>query len=202
MPKKVVLKNRYPALIHWDDPYRGFSRVDQTNKNRSIQLWCDDNDRWIQIRYLDLRLKKQVVEENSHMAIMWHIGRATLFGRGTPDSFAFDRPVGNFWASKWTLWLSTNGQSGIEPPDEIKKLDKLWDKFSLYASDSREAVEVGGEYYSFFAEQLPVISTVGLIPQPVIFSNRLGNIPTENMYWGSDNNFYAPFHIEQWYIKN
>jgi hypothetical protein len=61
-------------------------------------------------------LVKQVVEENSHMAIMWHIGRATLFGRGTPDSFAFDRPVGNFWASKWTLWLSTNGQSGIEPP--------------------------------------------------------------------------------------
>ena len=59
------------------------------------------------------------------MAIMWHIGRATLFGRGTPDSFAFDRPVGNFWASKWTLWLSTNGQSGIEPPENIKKLDKL-----------------------------------------------------------------------------
>ena len=146
-------------------------------------------------------LIKQVVEENTHMAIMWHIGRATLFGRGTPDSFAFDRPIGNFWASKWTLWLSTNGQAGIEPPDNIKALDKLWDKFSLYPSDSKEAVKVGGEYYSYFAEKLPVISTVGLIPQPVIYSNRLGNIPTKNIYWGSDNNFYAPFHIEQWYIK-
>ena len=41
-----------------------------------------------------------------------------------------------------------------------------------------------------------------MTPQPVIYSNRLRNVPTAGLFWGSDTNFYAPFHIEQWYIDD
>ncbi|MCE2473188.1 MAG: hypothetical protein J4G18_15120 [Anaerolineae bacterium] len=59
---------------------------------------------------------------------------------------------------------------------------------------------MGAEYFSYWGEKLPIIPSVGLTPQPVIYSNRLRNVPTEGLFWGSDTNFYAPFHIEQWYI--
>lgn len=145
-------------------------------------------------------LISQLLEDNEMMAQIWHIGRATLFGRGTPDDFAVNDPARHKWANQWALWISSGGTAGVEPPQEIKDLDALWNEFSQYPSDSAEAAEVGAEYFSYFAEQLPIIPTIGLGPQPVIYSNRLRNVPTENLFWGSDNNFYAPFHVEQWYI--
>ena len=134
------------------------------------------------------------------MAQIWHIGRATLFGRGTPDDFAVNDPSRHSWARQWALWISSGGTAGIEPPQDIKDLDAKWNEFSQYPSDSAEAAEVGADYFAYYAEQLPIIPTVGLGPQPVIYSNRLRNVPTENLFWGSDNNFYGPFHVEQWYI--
>ena len=139
---------------------------------------------------------------NQVMTVMWHIGRATLFGRGTPDHFAVNDPARHFWAHEWSTWISSGGAAGIEPPQYIKDLNTLWDEFSQYPSDSAEAAELGAQYFAYWGEQLPIIQSVGLTPQPVIYSNRLRNVPTENLFWGSDTNFYAPFHIEQWYIDD
>ncbi len=76
-----------------------------------------------------------------------------------------------------------------------------WDEFSPHASDSPEAIEVGGRYFSYIAKQLPIIPTVGLGPIPIVYSNRLGNFQTTGVAWGSDHNFYVPLHVEQWFIK-
>ena len=76
----------------------------------------------------------------------------------------------------------------------------LWGEFKQTVTGTPEANELGGRYYAYFAEQIPQIPTVGLIPQPVIVHNRLKNVPTEDIYWGSDTNFYAPYKPEQWYI--
>ncbi len=137
---------------------------------------------------------------NELMTVMWHIGRATLFGRGTPDHFAVNDPSRHYWGTQWALWISSGGGEGIEPPQYIKDLNTLWDEFSQYPSDSAEAAALGAEYFAYWGEQLPIIPSVGLTPKPVIFSNRLRNVPTEDLFWGSDTNFYAPFHVEQWYI--
>ncbi len=145
--------------------------------------------------------------DNAAMATIWHLGRATLFGRGTPDDFAFVDSSRHKWASQWALWLITEGEPnedgeilGIEPPQEIKDLDALWDEFSLYPSDSPEAAEIGSDYFAYFAEEIPFIATIGLGPQPVIYTNRLHNVPTEDIFWASDTNFYSPFNIEQWFF--
>ena len=61
-----------------------------------------------------------------------------------------------------------------------------------------EAVELGKAYFAYFADELPMIPTIGLAPHPVIIHNRLKNVPSENIFWGSDTNFYAPYKPEQW----
>lgn len=144
----------------------------------------------------------QLQDANEMMAQIWHIGRATLFGRGTPDDFAVNDPSRHSWGRQWALWISSNGEAGIEPPQSIKDLNEKWNEFSQHPSDSAEAAAVGAEYFSYYAEQLPIIPTVGLSPQPVVYSNRMRNVPTEGLFWGSDTNFYAPFHVEQWYIED
>lgn len=144
----------------------------------------------------------QLREDNAFMGQYWHLERATLFGRGTPDDFAVNDPARHKWAPEWSLWISSGGAQGIEPPQEIKDLNARWQEFSQYPSDSPEAVEVGRAYFSYFAEQLPIIPSVGLTPQPYVITNRLGNVPTEDVFFASDTNFYSPFWIEQWYFKD
>lgn len=145
-------------------------------------------------------LVNQYGEDNSSMGTAWHIERATLFGRGTPDNFALISAGSHYWGAQWALWLNTNGAEGVEPPDEIKALNDKWAEFSQYPSDSPEAAEIGREYFAFFAEQMPVVPTVGLTPLPLIYTNRLHNVPTEEVFFASDTNFYAPFQMEQWYF--
>jgi hypothetical protein len=90
----------------------------------------------------------------------------------------------------------------MEPPQHIKDLHERWQEFSRYPSDSAEAAELGRQYFSFFAEELPIIPSVGLTPQPCIITNRLRNVPTQDIYFASDTNFYSPFFIEQWFFAS
>ena len=149
---------------------------------------------------VNLSRATELEQTNAAMGIVWHLERASLFGRGTPDDFAVNNPERHKWANQWAQWISSGGTAGMEPPEDILALNDRWNEFSQLASDSPEAAEVGREYFAYFAEELPIIPTVGLSPQPVIYSNRLRNVPTEGLYFSSDTNFYAPFHIELWYF--
>ncbi|MBK8021506.1 MAG: hypothetical protein IPK19_08760 [Chloroflexi bacterium] len=139
---------------------------------------------------------------NETMGTVWHLERATLFGRGTPDNFAINDPARHYWGNQWAKWIASGGTDGIEPPDSVKALNELWLAFGQLPSDSPEAAEVGREYFSYFVDSLPFIPTVGLTPQPVIYANNLGNVPTEGIFFASDTNFYSPFHIERWYFTD
>ena len=151
-------------------------------------------------KLVDGALQSERLDNNETAITAWHLGRTTLLGRGTPDQFAFERCGANNWARQWCFWFVSGGDSGIEPPDEIKALDALWQAFKQAATGTPEAVELGKAYFAYFADELPMIPTIGLAPHPVIIHNRLKNVPSENIFWGSDTNFYAPYKPEQWYI--
>jgi len=132
---------------------------------------------------------------------LWSFGRATLLGRGQPDSWAFEGAT-PLWNSQWRLWKDTSGKEGVEPPQAIKDQMALWDQFKKVPSDSPEAKQLGAKYYGWMVDNvLPFIPTIGYGPQPVIVHNRLKNVPTKGLTWSSDHNFYAPFHAEQFYIE-
>ncbi len=130
----------------------------------------------------------------------WHLDRAGLFGRGDPLWFAFKNPSQQRWAPMWATWYATAGEEGIEPPQEIKDQQELFDQWQQTLPDSPEFIELGGQYYQWMAENAHMIGTVGLGPVPVLISDRLHNVPRDDVWWGSDTNFYAPFLPAQWYI--
>ncbi len=152
-------------------------------------------------KVIDGALLNERLDTNQTAISTWHLGRTTLLGRGTPDQFAFERCNANNWGRQWCFWFVSGGDTGIEPPDEIKALNERWQSFKQAATGTPEAAERGKAYFAFFADELPMIPTIGLAPHPVVIHNRLKNVPKESIFWGSDTNFYAPYKPEQWYIS-
>ena len=74
-------------------------------------------------KLVDGALQSERLDNNETAITAWHLGRTTLLGRGTPDQFAFERCGANNWGRQWCFWFVSGGDSGIEPPDEIKALN-------------------------------------------------------------------------------
>jgi peptide/nickel transport system substrate-binding protein len=139
---------------------------------------------------------------NELQVATWNGGRGSLFGRPNPLFFGFDDPSQQRWAGQWTLWLSSGGKSGIEPPEEIKKQANLMAEWRKTVAGTPEFDKLGAEYWTYFAEEIPAIGTVGLDPLPCVVKNNLRNVFDKDLWWSSDNNFYAPYWPAQWYFEN
>ena len=154
------------------------------------------------VTLLDPTAHRDVNESNENEATIWNLGRGTLFGRGTPDNWGFFDSGANYWAGTWVEWFETNGAEGVEPPDDIKAQNEKWGEFAQIASDSPEAATLGKEYFQYYADNLYFYCGPGANPTPVLVRNDIGNFPpvgVEDLYMGSDNNFYYPYRLESWF---
>ncbi len=108
------------------------------------------------------------------------------------------------WAGGWTRWFATDGAEGAEPPQAIKDNAELKFAWQLAAPGTAEYDDLGRQYFGWQAEQLTVIGTVGLAPQPVIVNNRVKNFPDdeENLWFGAGANFTKPYRAFQWFIPD
>lgn len=131
----------------------------------------------------------------------WHLDRGGRFGRSNPLFWAFEDPGQMRWAPLWATWFASGGKDGLEPPQEIKDLNDLFIRWQGTEFGTDEFIELGREYFSYFANEVPMIGTVGFWPQPIVISNRLHNVPLDHLLWGSDSNFYPPYFPEQWFIR-
>ncbi len=151
-------------------------------------------------RVIDGALLNERLDANRTAISARPLGRATMRGRNRPGQFAFERCSANNWGRQWCFWFASGGADGVEPPARIKALNERWQAFKQAAASTPQAVALGKAYFAFFADELPIIPIVGLAPHPVIVHNRLKNVPSDNVFWGSSTNFYAPYKPEQWYV--
>ena len=157
---------------------------------------------WV-IKPTDPTTLAQLQSANNFEAFLWGLGRGTLFGRGTPDEFAFrpeDAPR-DMWAAGYRQWFATGGSQGVEPPQVIKDLNTMWGEFEKLPSDSAKAAEVGKTYFKYFVDNMPFFCVAGQSPKPVIVKNDIMNFPKTDLWFGSDNNFYNPYFPELWFRK-
>ena len=83
---------------------------------------------------------------------------------------------------KWGQFYETGGQAG-EPPDipeakRLLELNSLW----VTASDRREKMKIWHEMLSIHADQVFTIGLVAGVPQPVVVSKKLRNVPEIGLY--------------------
>ena len=102
-------------------------------------------------------------------------------------------------APLWAEWFNTKGQSGMEPPEDIKKLRADIDKVVTLKQGSEEYMALGKEILTYFTSQLYFIG-ITVAPRVIILNRDLGNAPTEGIF-ANDYNFWYPFNCDAWYFK-
>ncbi len=93
---------------------------------------------------------------------------AFISGRGGNYLFAWT------WAPMWLSWWNSNGEDGVEPPEEMKEIFAKCESLPSLPSDEAELVAT--EILDAFAENLWMVGTVGYVGKPMIADRRLGNI--------------------------
>jgi peptide/nickel transport system substrate-binding protein len=83
----------------------------------------------------------------------------------------------DIWASEWNKYYESNGEEGIEPPEDVNEF------LDLANSVRSDSVEVGIEAFEKLQaanrENLYFLVTNQNAQQPQIVNARLGNIPNE-----------------------
>ena len=86
----------------------------------------------------------------------------------------------NEWGQMWYKWFRTNGKQGEEPPEEIKKYYRIWERMRE-TPDEQERIALGKSLVKWQAENLWGIGTVGRSFRPQIVNKRLHNVPREGL---------------------
>jgi len=157
---------------------------------------------------IDLRVKVISGELNSVRYMgnevqvgLWHADRCGFLFDSEPFWFVPMRYQWECtWAPLWAQWYVTDGEKGEEPPEELKKNIKRWEKMQI-TMDEEERVHLGKEILRSQAENLWTIGTVGLAPHPVIVRNNLRNVP-EKAVLGWDYFWTLPQKPEQYFLKH
>ena len=131
---------------------------------------------------------------------VWHADRTTdvLFPI-TPD-FWVPRVIASstvMW-NEWTRWYVSEGETGEEPPPEVRQL-QAWAEALSTSMDPLERIRLGKNILAANAENVWSIGTIGLAPHPVVISARLKNVKTEGL-WGWDTRWTLPYHPSTWYL--
>lgn len=134
----------------------------------------------------------------AELAIGWYHNADLAFEKDpglfapTPDY------VGIYRWPAWRDWVRTGGESGMEPPEDVKKLIELAE-IVMYSVDDDERLKAGRELVRAQSENLWSIGIVGQSPRPVIIDKDLKNIP-ETGYWGGAPKWLKPYYPEQTYL--
>ena len=77
----------------------------------------------------------------------------------------------------WSKWNQTDGEDGIEPPDEVKRMIQLIDEAKAVSLE--EAADKIQEAFRIMMDGAYVLGIVGEVPCVVVISNNMANVPEE-----------------------
>ncbi len=154
-----------PAFANWTD-------VGQI----VVQNWADVGIRaHVEIR--ERALGFQMRETNDLMIEIWNEDTTGFPFSGQPKMDPRSTPALTF-GPLFRKWYETNGQEGMEPPPEIKRLVEIIDEAKV--SGRERQIELAQELFRIWADNIWEIGTVGLTPMiqgVVVVNQSLRNVP-------------------------
>ncbi|MFT4182264.1 MAG: ABC transporter substrate-binding protein [Rhizobium sp.] len=114
-------------------------------------------------------------DDNAHDAQVWP-GPGGLDPMLDPRDFFAFHPQGSRYAIPWTLWYTSNGKKGEEPPESQKKRMKLFDDARSTADlDKRGAVMK--QIFDIAADEFETVGLCLAVGGFGIIRNNLRNVP-------------------------
>ncbi|MEZ4866631.1 MAG: ABC transporter substrate-binding protein [Caldilineaceae bacterium] len=124
-----------------------------------------------------------------------HFGGGPVHPTLNANTFALS---GWQWAPEWALWLDTNGESGVEPPADVKRIREIREEI-LGEPDEAKRTEMLQEVFQIQMDNLWSIGIVVDDPkfgQLTVVNNRLRNVVT----WSISGEWY-PMVPAHWFIN-
>ncbi|MGI6379676.1 MAG: ABC transporter substrate-binding protein [Anaerolineae bacterium] len=154
----------------------------------------------------DQQFYQQRMQANEHTIGVWAIGGSSeTYSRQNepiryrpPWHWPANSPLGG---TEWHQWLTTNGEQGIEPPEEIKELWDIVAEWLLEPFGTDRYLELGREMLRINAENLWLIGTVGLVPRAAIVKNTVRNAPQPGQALSVETGMWNYYQPEQWWIE-
>jgi peptide/nickel transport system substrate-binding protein len=139
-------------------------------------------------------MRNRVFSGDSQMAVAPGIDNGFPTADMMPKEFAPTTQQQYMWP-KWGEYIETEGQDGqaVDLP-EAKQLDLLLNRWRG-ASSTAERADIWARILEIWSDQVYTIGTVAGIPQPVVVSRGLENVPMKGMWtWepGAHFGIYKP----------
>jgi peptide/nickel transport system substrate-binding protein len=118
----------------------------------------------------------------------------------SPDELAPTSQLQLQWP-KFGQYYETSGKSGLAPDiPEVKELDGLYREWQG-AATSAEREKVWQRMLAIHAEQQYVLGVISGVPQPVVASGKLMNLPAQGFYNWDPGAFFGIYRPETFWLK-
>ncbi|MEO1121151.1 MAG: hypothetical protein AAFW88_07850, partial [Pseudomonadota bacterium] len=126
-------------------------------------------------------------------------------GVPTPSAFPGELAPTRQDTLSWPAWgqyYQTKGESGEAPDYEpAAKLMALYDDW-LHATDDQKRTQIWTKMMQIHADEVFAIGTVNSVPQPVVASNKLGNVPEAALYVWDPGAQFGLHRIDEWFFRS
>jgi len=114
---------------------------------------------------------------NEVMVATWMSDRGLVPMVDPIYQFPFDER--SWMAPAFGIWYKSGGADGLEPTDEFKAAMALYDEYKQ-TTDSARQLEIGKEIVRTSTVNQWTVSTVGMVPNPVVVNNCFMNVSAEH----------------------
>lgn len=144
----------------------------------------------VSMRQIGSELRAQRAAANElYATTLWSV--QPMWRDGTWTDYLPD----NLWGPEFNNWYNSGGETGIEPPEEIKALYEIHEGRSAAIPFSDEELALVDELYDLFYENVFFMNLVENVAYPMVVSAELGNIPH------SGQAIAANYSGEQFYFR-
>jgi len=158
----------------------------------------------VELKEIATEAYRAMVSNNEHDVACFTSG-TTLEPSFLSNQYRFVPPFGDLdlepqFGISWMEWYESDGATGEEPPEDVKKLWELTAEFKTLLPGTPEYVEVGQAIGDIHMNNVFLIGILGPSPSPMIMKNRVGNL-VQISVTGFEFFRQYPVHPEQWFIK-
>ena len=146
-------------------------------------------------------LRNRVFSGQTVMSVWYGLENALPTAATAPNELAPTSQQQLNWP-KWGQYWETGGRAG-EPPDDLAatELLRLYTAWTT-ATALDEKRDIWQQMLGIRADQAFTIGTVRGVPQPVVVSERLRNVPVEAIYNWEPGAFFGVYHPDTFWLDD
>lgn len=164
-----------------------------------IDYWQQELDLDISLQEISGELTQQRAPANEISMMLWGGDKGTdiMFPTGNNLVIPKDPSWDQVMWTEWGRWFQTDGDSGEEPPENVKQIRSWYEEMTMEPDEERR-IELGKKILAEQAENLWVIGNVAGVNELMIWNEDLRNLPCEELTVRSwDTGLYTSTHPEQ-----